>query len=142
MTLLCTSIHTVLLRRNTFLSHFSSTAVLFTSFAVNAAKSFISFSCTQHQPQGWSTSKVEEAVGEIREAFAFARRNDEKRQTCISTSRQASSVIVNAKAWHVTCLHCSATSSRFEPKSVYSILRSVACSASFFSSNFPYYTSP
>ena len=86
---------------------------------------------------------MEEAVSERRKAFAAAHRSDEDRQAYISTSRRASSVIAKAKteAWQTTCSSLSPTSN---PKSVHSILRSIAGSPSSSSSspNFPYCSSP
>ena len=81
---------------------------------------------------------MEEAVSEKRKAFAAAHRSDEDRQAYISASRRALSVIAKAKtvAWQWTC--CS-LSPRSNPKSVHSLLRSIAGS-SFSSSpspNFP-----
>ena len=86
---------------------------------------------------------MEEAVSEKRKAFAVAHRSDEDRQTYISASRRASSVIAKAKAeaWHATC---SSLSLKSDSKSVYSLLRSVAGSSSSFSfsPNFPNCSSP
>ena len=64
----------------------------------------------------------------------------EDRQAYISASRRASSVIAKAKAeaWQITC---SFLSPRFNPKSVHSLLRSIASSPSSFSS-FPNCSSP
>ena len=77
---------------------------------------------------------MEEAVGERRKAFDAAHRSDEDRQSYISASRRASSVIAKAKAeaWHTTC---SSLSPKSNPKSVYSLLRSVAGSFSSSSSS-------
>ena len=82
-------------------------------------------------------------VSERRKAFAAAHRSDEDRQAYISASRRASSVIAKAKAeaWQTTC---SSLSPRSNPKSVYSLLRSIA-GFSFSSSsspNFPNCSSP
>ena len=86
---------------------------------------------------------MEQAVSERRKAFAAAHRSDEDRQAYISASRRASSVIAKAKAevWHTTC--CS-LSPKSNPKTVYSLLRSIAGSPSLFSSspNFPNCYSP
>ena len=86
---------------------------------------------------------VEEAVSKRRKAFAAAHRNDEDRQAYISASQRASSVIAKAKteAWQATC---SSLSPKSNPKSVYSLLRSVAgfSPSSFFSPNFPNCSSP
>ena len=69
---------------------------------------------------------------------AAAHRNDEDRQAYISASRRAMSVIAKAKAetWQTTC---SSLTSKFNPKSVYSLLRTVAgfSSSSPSSPNFP-----
>ena len=83
---------------------------------------------------------MEEAVSERRKAFAAAHRSDEDRQAYISASRRASSVIAKAKAeaWQTTC---SSLSLRSNPKSVHSLLRSIAGSSSS-SPNFPNCSSP
>ena len=69
--------------------------------------------------------------------------SDEDRQAYISASRRASSVIAKAKAeaWQTTC---SSLSPKSNPKSVYSLLRSIAGSPFSSSSypNFPNYSSP
>ena len=86
---------------------------------------------------------MEEAVSERRKAFATAHRGDEDHQAYISASRHASSVIAKAKAeaWQTTCSSLSPTSN---PKSVYSLRRSVAGISSLSSSspNFPNGSSP
>ena len=86
---------------------------------------------------------MEQAVSERRKAFAAAHRNDEDQQAYIFASRRASSVIAKAKAeaWQTTC---SSLSPRSNPKSVHSLLRSIAGSPSSSSSspNFPNYFSP
>ena len=86
---------------------------------------------------------MEQAVSERRKAFAAAHRSDEDRQAYISASRRASSVIAKAKAeaWQTTC---SSLSPRSNPKSVLSLLRSIAGSPSSSSSspNFPNCSSP
>ena len=85
---------------------------------------------------------MESAVSERRKAFAAAHRSDEDRQAYISASRRASSVIAKAKAeaWQTTC---SSLSPKSNPKSVHSLLRSIAGSSSFSSSpNFPNCSSP
>ena len=95
----------------------SSAAALFTSLAMNAAKSSIPFGRIKRPPH----------------------RSDEDRQAYISASRRASSVIAKAKAeaWQTTCTSLS-------PKSVHSLLRSTAGSPSSSSSspNFPNCSSP
>ena len=86
---------------------------------------------------------MEEAVSERRKPFTAAHRSDEDHQVYISASRRASSVISKAKAeaWQATCFSLSPKS---KPKSVYSILHSVAGSSSSSSSspNFPNCSSP
>ena len=114
----------------------SSAAALFTSLALNAAKSSIPFGRIKHHPEAWWSVEVEQAVGERRRAFATAHRSDDDRQAYISASRRASSVIAKAKAeaWQTTC-------SSLSPKSVHSLLRSIAGSPSS-SPNFPNCSSP
>ena len=120
-----------------------SAAALFTSLTLNAAKSSIPFDCIKRPPKAWRSAEVEEAVGERRRAFAAAHRSDEDCQAYISASRCASSVIAKAKteAWQTTC---SSLSPRSNPKSVHSLLRSIAGSpsSSFSSPNFPNCSSP
>ena len=72
---------------------------------------------------------MEETVSERCKAFAAAQRSDVDRQAYISASRRASSVIAKAKteAWQTTC---SSLSPRSNPKSVHSLLRSIAGSSS------------
>ena len=86
---------------------------------------------------------MKEAVSERRKAFAPAHRSDEDYQAYISASRRASSVIAKAKteAWQTTCFSLSP---RSNPKSVHSLLRSVAGFPSWSSSspNFPNCSSP
>ena len=81
---------------------------------------------------------MEQAVSERRKAFAAAHRSDEDGQAYISASRRVSTVIAKAKAeaWQTTC---SSLSPRSNPKSVHSLLRSIAGSLSSSSSspNFP-----
>ena len=101
-------------------SSLSSAATLFTSLALNAAKSSISFSRIKRPPKAWWSDEVEEAVSERRKAFAAAHRSGEDRQAYISASRRASSVIAKAKAWQTTC---SSLSPKSNPKFVYSLLR-------------------
>ena len=74
------------------------------------------------------SAEVEQAVSERRKAFAAAHRSEVDRQAYISASRRASSVIAKAKveAWQTTC---SSFSPKSNPKSVYSLLRSVAGSS-------------
>ena len=68
---------------------------------------------------------MESAVSERRKAFFAAHRSDQDRQAYISASCRALSVIAKAKAeaWQVTCFSLSPKSN---PKSVYSLLCSVA----------------
>ena len=75
---------------------------------------------------------MEEAVSERRKAFAAAHRSDEDRQAYISASRRTSSVIAKPEAWQTSC-------SSLSPKSVHSVLCSIAGSSSSSSSspNFP-----
>ena len=121
----------------------SSAAALFTSLALNAAKSSILFGRIKRPPKAWWSAEVEEAVSERRKAFAAVHRSDEDRQAYISASRRASSVIAKAKAeaWQTTC---SSLSPRSNPKSVHSLLRSITGSSSLSSSspNFPSCFSP
>ena len=119
----------------------SSAATLFTSLALNAAKSSISFGRIKRPPIAWWSAEVEQAVGERRKAFAAAHRSDEDRQACISASRRALSVIAKAEAWQTTC---SSLSPKSNPKSVHSLLCSIAGSPSSSSSspNFPNCSSP
>ena len=86
---------------------------------------------------------MEQAVSERHKAFTAAHRSDEDRQAYISASRHASSVIAKAKteAWQTTC---SSLSPKSNPKSVHSLLRSIAGSPSTpsCSPNFPNCSSP
>ena len=107
----------------------SSAAALFTSLAMNAAKSFILFGRIKRPPEAWWSAEVEQAVGERCRAFATAHRSDEDCQAYISASRRASSVI--AEAWQTTCTSLSPKSN---PKSVHTLLRSIAGSPSSSSS--------
>ena len=121
----------------------SSAAALFSSLALNAAKSSIPFGRIKCHPKAWWSAEVERVVIERCKAFAAAHRSDEDRQAYISASRRASSVIAKAKAeaWQTTC---SSLSPRSNPKSVHSLLRSIAGSPSSSSSspNFPNCSSP
>ena len=58
----------------------SFAAALFTSLALNAAKSFIPFGRIKRPPKAWWSAEVESAVSERRKAFAAAHRSDEDRQ--------------------------------------------------------------
>ena len=119
-----------------------SFAALFTSLALNAAKSSIPFGRIKRHPKAWWSAEVEQAVSERRKAFAAAHRSID-RQAYISASRRASSVIAKAKAeaWQTTC---SSLSPKSNSKSVHSLLRSIAGSPSSSSSspNFPKCSSP
>ena len=121
----------------------SAAAALFTSLALIAAKSSIPFGRIKRHPKAWWSAEVKQAVSERRKAFAAAHRSDEDRQAYISASRRASSVIAKAKAetWQTTC---SSLSPRSNPKSVHSLLRSIAGSPSSSSSspNFSNCSSP
>ena len=125
------------------LSFSSAATALFTFLALNAAKSSIPLSRIKRPSKAWWSAEVEQAVSERRKAFAAAHRSDEDRQAYISASRRASSVIAKAKAeaWQTTCTSLSPKSN---PKSVHSLLRSVAGSPSSSSSspNFPNCSSP
>ena len=77
---------------------------------------------------------MEDAINKRRKAFATANRSNEERQTYISVSRRASSVIAKAKAGVLQAI-CASLLSKSNPKSV--------CSGSFSSSsNFPNCSSP
>ena len=121
----------------------SSAITLFTSLALNPAKSFIPFIRIKRPPKAWWSAEMEGAVSERRKAFAAAHRSDEDCQAYIFDFRRASSVVAKAKteAWQATC---SSFSTKSNPKSVYSLLRSVADSFSSSSSslNFPNCSSP
>ena len=108
---------------------------------MNAAKSSFSFGRIKRPPKAWWSAEVEGAVSERRKAFAAAHRSDEDRQAYISASRRASSVIAKAEAWQTTC---SSLSPKSNPKSVHSLLRSIAGSPSSSSSspNFSNCSSP
>ena len=124
-----------------YLSLFLSSAVaLFTSLALNAAKSSIPFGRIKRPPNAWWSAEVESAVSERRKAFAAAHRSDEDCQVYITAFRRASSDIakIKAEAWQTTC---SSLSPKSNPKSVHSLLRSIAGSPSS-SPNFPNCSSP
>ena len=121
----------------------SSAAALFTSLALNAAKSSIPSGRIKRHPKAWWSAEVRGAISERCKAFAAAHRSNEDRQAYISASRRASSVIAKAKAeaWQTTC---SSLSPKSNPKSVHSLFRSIAGSPSSCSSspNFPNCSSP
>ena len=120
-----------------------SSAAVFTSLALNAAKSSIPFGRIKRPSKAWWFAEVESAVSKRCKAFDAAHRSDEDRQAYISTSRRALSVIAKAKAeaWQTTC---SSFLPKSNHKSVYYFLRSIAGSPSlsFFSPNFPNCSSP
>ena len=64
----------------------SSAAALFTSLALNAAKSSIPFGRIKRPPKAWWSAEVEGAVSERCKAFAAAYRSDEDRQAYICAS--------------------------------------------------------
>ena len=119
----------------------SSAAAFFTSLTLNAAKSSIPFGRIKRPPKAWWSAEVEQVVSERRKAAAH--RSDKDRQAYIIASRRASSVIAKAKAeaWQTTC---SSLSPKSNPKSVHSLLRSIAGSPSSSSSSpsFPNCSSP
>ena len=121
----------------------SSVAALFTSLALNAAKSSIPFGRIKRPPKAWWSAEMEEAVSERRKAFAASHRSDEDCQAYISAFRRTSSVIAKAEAeaWQTTC---SSLSRKSNTKSVHALLRSIAGSSSSSSSspNFPNCSSP
>ena len=116
----------------------ASAAAIFSNLTLSAAKSAIPFGRLKRPPKAWWSSEVECAVSERRKAFAVAHKGEEERQAYISASRHASSVISQAKAatWREKC---SSLTPKSDPRSVYSLLRSIAGSASPASSlpNFP-----
>ena len=120
---------------------FSSAAALFSSQALNAAKSSIPFGRIKRHTKAWWSAEVKDAVSERHKAFAATHRSDQDRQAYISASRRASSVIAKAEAWQTTC---SSLSPKSNPKTVYSLLRSIAGSSSSSSSspNFSNCSSP
>ena len=116
----------------------SSAAALFTSLALNAAKSSIPCGCIKRPLKTWGSSEGESAVSERRKAIVATHRSNEDRQAYLSASRHTLSVIAKAKAeaWQTTC---SSLSPKSNPKSVHFLLRSIAGSPSSSSSspNFP-----
>ena len=58
----------------------SSAAALFTSLALNAAKSSIPFGLIKRPPKAWWSAEVEGAVSEKGKAFTAAHKSDEDRQ--------------------------------------------------------------
>ena len=71
-------------------SSLSSAAALFTSLALNDAKSSIPFGRIKFPSKAFWSVEVEEIVSERCKAFAAAHRSDEDRQAYISASRQSS----------------------------------------------------
>ena len=123
----------------------SSAATLFTSLALNAAKSSIPFGLVKRHSKAWWSAGVESAVSERRKAFAGAHRSDKNRRRSLGLlhlrfSTRFTSVIAKAKAeaWQTTC---SSLSPKSKPKSIYSLLRFVPDYSSS-SPNFPNSSSP
>ena len=96
MTLLLILTVTLSFCRGILVLFLSSAAALFTSLALNAAKSSVPFGRIKRHHKAWWSAEVEEAVSERRKAFAAAYRSDDDRQAYIFTSRRASSVIAKA----------------------------------------------
>ena len=132
MTLLFTCFHSPSSEEYSPLS--LSYTALFTSLTLIVPKSSIPFGRIKHQPQAWWSTEVKEAVSERCKAFAAAHESDKNRQAYISAFRHVSSVIVKAKAeaWQRACPSLS-------PRSVYSLLRSVAGPSSSSSSSLNFY---
>ena len=128
---------TVLLQRNIRLFPL---LLLILPLWLECSKSSISFGRIKRHPKAWWSAEEKEAISERRKAFAAAHRSDEDRQAYIFASRRASSVIAKAKAeaWQTTC---SSLSPRSNPKSVHSLLRSIAGFPSS-SPHFPNCSSP
>ena len=61
-------------------SSLSSAAALFTSLALNAAKSSIPFGRIKRSFKAWWSAEAKSAVSERRKAFAATHRSDEDRQ--------------------------------------------------------------
>ena len=119
----------------------SSAAALFTSLALNVAKSSIPFGCIKCHSKAWWSAEVEEVVSKRCKTFAAAHRSDEDGQAYISASRCTSSVIAKAQAWQTTS---SSLSPKSNPKTVYSLICYIVASSSLSSSspNFPNCSSP
>ena len=81
----------------------SSAAALFTSLALNAAKSSIPFGRIKRHSKAWWSAEMEGAFSERCNAFAAAYRSDEDCQAYISASQRGSSAIAKAEAWQMTC---------------------------------------
>ena len=78
----------------------SSAAARFTSLALNAVKSSISFGRIKRQPEVWWSAEVVEAVSERRKTFAAAHKSDKDRQAYIYVSLYASCVIAKGRLSH------------------------------------------
>ena len=89
----------------------SSAAALFSSLALNAAKSSIPFGHVIRQPQAWWSFEVKDAVRERRKAFAFIYKSGEERRACIEAARHACPSSENSK------LRQGMTHARPSPKS-------------------------
>ena len=103
------------------------------------AKSSIPFGRIKRPPKAWWSAEVESAVNERRKAFAAAHRSED-RQAYISASRYASLVIAKAEA-EALQTNCTSLSPKSNPKSLHSLLRSIAGTPSS-SPNFPNCSSP
>ena len=93
---------------------------------------FHSFQLHQMPSQTLVVCSGGSAVSERRKAFAAAPRSDEDHQAYISASQRTSSIITKAEAWQTTC---SSLSPKSNPKSVHSLLCSIAGSSSSSSSS-------
>ena len=71
-------------------SSLSLSSALFTSLALNVAKSSIPFGRIKRPLKAWWAAEVKGAVSERHKAFAAAHRSDDDRQAYISASRQSS----------------------------------------------------
>ena len=101
-------------------------AALFTSLTLNEAKSSILFRHIKRQPKAWWSAGVEkQLVKDIRLSLPLTEVMTIIRLTSLLPN--ASSVIAKAEAWQATC---SFLSPKFNPRSVYSFLCSVAGSSS------------
>ena len=112
----------------------SFAAALFTSLTLNAAKSPIPLGRIKRHPKAWWSTEMEQVVSKRHKVCAATHISDEDRQAYISASRHTSSFVAKAKAEAL-----QATCSSLWPKSMYSLLRSVAGSSSS-SSSFPNFT--
>ena len=98
----------------------SSAAALFTSLALNAAKSSIPFGRIKCHPKAWWSAEAEETVSERQKAFAAAHRSNEDFQAYIFAFLCASSVIAKAKA-DAGQANCSSLLPKSNPKTVHSL---------------------